>query len=1161
MQKYEVKKTIRFELLPFLAQNIQKMGKKEIFNPNFLKRLLNYQNKLQHLTQTPGWKKLQDNINPDILQNWVNSSFDILTKYLLNKIWLETAYKIKPKDRKKKYVENMKNQLDSIISDYIPNYADYIPNDAFIVPKESEVFNAIKLIATLIIENDLANEEDKDLLEKIKNFNPNWESFYDVNTLNPYTANRKKKEEIEQSYQTAMKEFEKELEKALNIAKAIQNKILESEVFNWDITDKTLKYFKYVLENNNTLQSFDDLIFFQSKVKTFLEDKKLKKNFKKQIENVKNNIKHQLEELNKEIWELNKIISTINWYKINLLDNFSTKWKYSFLVKDWNYYFVIYKEFEKLSDFTIFFDNLPDWNAKAIWINSMTWWGFDKLFLSPLSDIKFKDGSEIKDFEEYKEILELKKKRFELQIGKKEEIRKLKRKIKNNLEKNLSTWNYDELTTKFLDYLKDIWKDTTQLFKQKWKKKKFNYWKELNDFIESLPEIKAYDEDEIEKQLLQNIISLLNKIKHKEYEVWKWNYQDLSFLWDLPGFESIEELKNYFNDKGYSLKQKNVDLNYLLEEAKKWKLKIYQLKNKDLPYHPNFVNEQTCGKPQTALNNKKLNWNKKDLFTLYWENFWEDIENWNENVRLWADFVIRIALESWENNNFWKKEKNKYRYGWREEEINNFKVRYKRNRILWEFRLSLNATNHTSLEKFNEVINKNLKQKLENNWKLTILALDHWENEFLTYKVFNFYTDGRIEEVKELEPASSFDDWKLSTNKNDINKKQEPIQCEENCSVEYQLENYITRYKLITEEKKRERQVQQALKHFASELLKRIKEIVSNDRLDKNKPDVSNYTLNTVKNFINFSLFKGLDISKIKSLNEDSKKVVEKLNIFNVLNNFYFDYFKYNFEKLIPDQKNLKEIIDKYINWIKNFIEDEKQLKEFLIRVKMNFWKLKPDEKLYADTPFFAYKEELRTSLANINNFKKWYASVLVGYIAKLLQEGKIDLIVVENNLISYGMDNAKTSTKQMWTANHPTFMQALINKLSFVMDKQSKQNSQYCYKTKPTELKKLKWKQNWVIVFVDENATSIICPKCNNKLCREKWNWKDRLVHKEKYKSWKNCYKLNDFKQECNFEIDKKLWKSEKINWIEFKNWDDLATYNIARFGFDYLKNIFKNN
>ena len=99
----------------------------------------------------------------------------------------------------------------------------------------------------------------------------------------------------------------------------------------------------------------------------------------------------------------------------------------------------------------------------------------------------------------------------------------------------------------------------------------------------------------------------------------------------------------------------------------------------------------------------------------------------------------------------------------------------------------------------------------------------------------------------------------------------------------------------------------------------------------------------------------------------------------------------------------------------------------------MNFWKIEKDEELYKDTPIFAWKEKLNNSLANINNFKKWYVSVLVWYIAKLLNDWKIDLIAVENNLISYWVDNSKVSTKQMWTANHPTFMQALVNKLSFV--------------------------------------------------------------------------------------------------------------------------------
>jgi hypothetical protein len=86
--------------------------------------------------------------------------------------------------------------------------------------------------------------------------------------------------------------------------------------------------------------------------------------------------------------------------------------------------------------------------------------------------------------------------------------------------------------------------------------------------------------------------------------------------------------------------------------------------------------------------------------------------------------------------------------------------------------------------------------------------------------------------------------------------------------------------------------------------------------------------------------------------------------------------------------------------------------------------------------------------------------------------------------------------------------MQALVNKLSFIMDKLSKEIKQFAYKLNEKELKNLKNKQNGVIVFVDENDTSVICPKCVNKLKRKKNNGQDWLFHIKK--------------EDCDFEIKK---------------------------------------
>ena len=102
----------------------------------------------------------------------------------------------------------------------------------------------------------------------------------------------------------------------------------------------------------------------------------------------------------------------------------------------------------------------------------------------------------------------------------------------------------------------------------------------------------------------------------------------------------------------------------------------------------------------------------------------------------------------------------------------------------------------------------------------------------------------------------------------------------------------------------------------------------------------------------------------------------------------------------------------------------------------------------------------------------------------------------------------------------------------------------------KATDTNKLKWKNNWVLFFVDEKSTSLICPKCWNKLYRDKNNQEDYLFHNDKNLAWDLC-------KEKGFEVKKSINKKEMYNWIEFKDWDDLATYNIAKKWLEYINSL----
>ena len=204
-------------------------------------------------------------------------------------------------------------------------------------------------------------------------------------------------------------------------------------------------------------------------------------------------------------------------------------------------------------------------------------------------------------------------------------------------------------------------------------------------------------------------------------------------------------------------------------------------------------------------------------------------------------------------------------------------------------------------------------------------------------------------------------------------------------------------------------------------------------------------------------------------------------------------------------------------------------------------------DKLY-NTPFYSYKANFSLQLEQINNLKKWYVSALIGTISKWVRNWDIDVIALENNLLYYGVDNSKSFQKHMWAENHATFAEALINKLSFCLDKETSESYQFCYPIKVKDRKKLEDKNNWILFFVDQDTTSLICPQCEGKLKRDKADWEDYLYHNDEKSTWDAC------KNEP-FEIQKSIGKIWKYNWIEFKDWDELAAYNIAKRALD-LKN-----
>ena len=1146
---YEVRKTVRFSLLKQNYDDVFKCEENVLKDISFLNTLVWYEWQIIKIQKKEDWKLLQDLLSKDIFEDIIKNAFQILKNQICTVIYNKVVFDTKKSEQKQRYKIYLKTVTWKELSAFIPKdydkNSDYIPEENFYKVKDSEIWYAIKIVSKLIIDNDFIKQDTElhNRLSQISRYNPNFWNFFELNTLNPFTVNRWKISEIVNSYEISLNQYKETLVNLNKEAYTIANAILSDRYFencrNQKESDGTVRYLFHIFSNcknssEKNVWQINHLILLVNKYESL-------KNGKKKYTN--DGIELKIKRLNKELRQLAKVRSELLWYQIHLIDNFQTE-KFSFLIQSWKYYFVGMKKMwweNNLSQFQEFIDGLEDGGDNLLYLDSMTWGWFKKLFLSKESDVKFTDETSIKDFNvpilEKEEEINLKKQLI------KHGIEQIKYILKNQIQGK----EEDKVINDFIAFIKESGyantvkrSDLVKENKHNKKIKLFNLifsWP-LNDFVD-----KRYSIDELRSEYSELVKDLLETIKDKKYKIWKNNFKSLSFLWDNfkdKKFENLDDLKNYFNDFWYKVIQKDVDLEKILKQVKTWELEIFQIKSKDMPFHQDFINDKNCWIIE-GVKTKKGGSFKKDLNTLYFEQFFQDIAEWNKNTRIGADFKIRW-INSSENNDyksFWKKEKNQLRHSNNKENIEKFKNRFKRDRYSIEFSINLNATNHLTEEDFNTKISNKLKEKRE-TWSLRILSLDHGESSFLTYKIYqvegNKYSI--INQWWNFDNFKEVQDWEDKTT-----KRQENMQIDEE-KVLYKdqkiLDSYITKYHAMIQDQKRERQVEEAIKHFARKSISKIKEIISTDTIDKNKEWVSDMTKTNVKKFIQRSI--------------DINLSGDKLSLVSFLKKFYFDYYKYRFIQKFPDQENIKEKIDTYLKEIQELSDDESKLIAFCNEVKKSFdWVSLADiDKLY-NTPFYSYKTNFSLQLEQINNLKKWYVSALIGTISKWVRNWDVDVIALENNLLYYGVDNSKSFQKHMWAENHATFAEALINKLSFCLDKETSESYQFCYPIKVKDRKKLKDKNNGILFFVDQDTTSLICPQCEGKLKRDKVNWEDHLYHNDENLAWDEC-------KENPFEIKKSEGKKWEYNWIIFENWDDLATYNIGRKGVLMLEKIKEN-
>ena len=1216
VQKFEVKKSVRFELIRRIEvkEKENRINLEDIFDKDFLLEII----KLFH-------EKIDDNLinntknifsakdeDDSIFRNLIKESIETIKKEYLKIIYNKAI--------KYKNIKEARNDFSSLINTQKEYFKDFEDNNKYFLPwndfsynKKSDVFYSIKFLAKIIKDWDIKCnllEKYKNTIESINSINPNSSNFFKVNTLNPLTKNRWKKEKIFEDLKLVQAELDENTKLASEKVKEIIEKILKE--YNWNLKFEKNEFWTIFKEKIEKLKEKEKLSMFDIEVfvnifDSFIsyikkENKELKddsfykkdkkdKKYKKGKELIIWNTKIDWNQIGRrELGYIDSLKSKILWYKVQLIDNFEVK-NYSFLVKHKWFYFLVEKEFEDFTSFSKYFKD--SWEAEAFYIDSMTFWWFEKLFLSKTSDVKFVDNSLAKNYSTFKDVEKITNELFIYKLDFRYKIKDLYN--KKSFKKENSKW-----VKEFKEFLKENNKEenneeVSDLFinwKFNWKK----YWKQKKEFdvkIDNDIELLKNSKKELEKKLKNAIIDFLLEIKDKDYKVWNdeksLDFLDESTLKNLKNdTETLEDLKMYFNKAWYKKITKKIDFKELLKEDESRSLKLYQLKSKDFNYFEWF-------KPKTKIKIKDKNGNK-DLQTMYFESFFEE----NSTTKLGADFRIswiNKTIEKWEKlENFWEKDKNKKRYDWREgvkELINNFDTRFTRDREYATFFLTLNWDNYIKWEDLKEKLknfNENFNGKLFNNkTEINILSLDHWVWSFLTFWMYKWVIKSKkIEKSQDYDEfIDNFDNLVLDNPKiNNNSKKQYLFKKDEKENlndIEYLLNSYTTKYNEIFKYLKIERQVQEWIKEFANRLMWETKKIISDNKGENKVKGV-----NEIKHLLE---------NRLDKIVKGKNKKYDKNNIYMILNNYGFSYNIYSentFKQNFPDQEDLKEKIDSYTKDLEDLKNDNEKLKEFYNKIEAWFDSRSiANYTKYKDTAIFNYKKYFNIKLSKTTNFKKWYTSAIIWIISKLVLEGKIDLIVLENNILDYGENmwhnvNKKWKFKKenseswswsghMWTENHSMFISYLINKMWFLYnkedyknDKKLEKNLQLSYILQQKDYKNLKWEQNGVLVFVTQEDTSKICPNC-----LEKWKKKDNkpikwirikwsFIENEIIEEIKELKELNIVKSDIDEyikneknHVDIVYCKECKFNTIDhetIKNWDTLATYNIAKLGLDHI-------
>lgn len=629
-----------------------------------------------------------------------------------------------------------------------------------------------------------------------------------------------------------------------------------------------------------------------------------------------------------------------------------------------------------------------------------------------------------------------------------------------------------------------------------------------------------------------HIKNSLIKLKENNWEDWTIFNSEIEKLW------TIEEIVNFVNKNFYKFIKQEIFTEKVFELAQNWEIELYQIYSKDFNiFNENFLsNEDEYLKVlETWLEHseitklisktKREKEKEENLFTIYFKELFLKTDTF-----LWQEWWI--FFRKWDET----KEHKRFR-------SNKFFVNFDLLFNKWEqnHKTKLCEKKEKITEEHIKQINEFTKSKIKNISleNLILVWIDRWEKEHITYWVYN---------------------WNL----------------------EFQWIIWNTNYikKVWVDNEK-------------FEIINDWNFTLSNDLENKNKIYKQ---LETTTNYYTESWNE--EFWNLMQLNWLQKYQIER--IFQLWKNWeYFTHLQ-NWWKFILNNKNYWfTILDKGWNEIK--IVDKKDNKEVI------------DYYLLFQAEYFKRVLEIDDQIKysqNMYNLKKWYISVIKDFLKEIIlkykKEWKEVVLIVEDlsskKIIFQEKGQSEISNKYLWATILSDIEEQIINEFNYLIFKEKENN--YKLQLTPNIRKKdiltdnkFCYKYLWNCIFINKDNTSTWCPVCKEKFIETEkkiikwkeiknikevhwntlywhWTWNNEwnmkhLTNEEYDYLYNNDKKFKKDNSSKNWDKKENKYLSWVINWkiCDFylqnpkyphfnfiKSWDDLATYNIAKKWLEFL-------